>query len=65
MRRREWIATGLGAAAAACSSSGTASEEPETQSRWAPAEAVLQQSVQDGLVTAASMAIWQGGERFE
>lgn len=62
MRRREWLAVSLGAAAACASETA---EEPETENRWAPAEAVLQQSVKDGVVTAASMAIWQGEERFE
>jgi beta-lactamase class C len=34
-------------------------------SRWAPAAAVLEKSVVDGVVTNASLAVWKGEERFE
>ena len=65
MRRREWLAASLGAAAAACSSTEPVAEDPEMDHRWALAEAVLQQSVKDDLVTAASMVIRKGEEHFE
>ena len=63
MRRREWLAASLGAAAVACSS--TEPEEPESDPRWEPAAAVLQKAFEDGLVTASSLVVRQGGPRYE
>ncbi len=61
MRRREWLAASLGAAAASCASEPA--DEPETESRWTPAVEVLEKAIGSGAVSAASMAVWQGGER--
>ena len=64
MRRREWLAATFGAAAAACTSE-TVENDPEPESRWAPAAAVLEKSIADGAVTNASLAVWQGADHFE
>lgn len=63
MRRRDWIASSLAAGFAACSTE--APEEPQAESRWDPAAAVLEESIAGGVVTTASLAVWQGDERYE
>ena len=58
------MAVSLGAAAAACTPTEQA-EEPETESKWQPAAAVLEKSIADGVVTNASLAVWQGDDHYE